>query len=126
MTAYDVTVSREDNLWVAVVTDLPTGVTDVVHFADLEVEVRDLIAGLTDANPDDFVVNWHYEVGGHDITEQLHRIAALEEELRMVMDARDKARVEAASTLVNAGISQRATAEVLSLSHQRVSQLLSN
>jgi hypothetical protein len=60
-----VTISREDDLWVAVVADLPGGATDVEHFADLESEVPDLIAGLTDADPDadGFEIDWHYQHG---------------------------------------------------------------
>lgn len=57
MTAYNVTVTREDNLWVADIAGL-TAAVDVESFAELDVEVRDLIAGLTDTNPDDFVLNW--------------------------------------------------------------------
>lgn len=124
MTAYEVTVGREDNLWVAVVSGLLPAATDVEHFSDLDTEVRDLIAGLTDADPDDFAINWRYEIGGKDITSQLQRLVALESELRAVQEARDKARIEAVSTLVDAGMSQRAIGDVLNLSHQRVNQLL--
>jgi hypothetical protein len=46
MTSYDVTVTREDTLWVAHADNV--GATDVEHFQDLEVEVRDYIAGMTD------------------------------------------------------------------------------
>jgi len=69
MTAYDVTVTREDNLWVADIAGL-TAATDVEHFTDLDEEVRDLIAGLTDTDPEDFAINWHYEVNGRDVTDQ--------------------------------------------------------
>jgi len=58
-TVYEVTVSREDDLWVAVVAGLVPAATDVEHFGDLETEVRDLIAGLTDSDPDDFALTWH-------------------------------------------------------------------
>ena len=42
------------------------GVTDVGRFADLEVEVRDLVASLTDTDPDAFDLTWHYTQDGHD------------------------------------------------------------
>ncbi|HEX4701909.1 MAG TPA: MerR, partial [Pseudonocardiaceae bacterium] len=71
--SYSVTVSREDNLLVAVVADLPGGATDVQHFADLDTEVRDLIAGLTDADSEDFWIEWHYMQGGHEYTLALLR-----------------------------------------------------
>jgi hypothetical protein len=59
---YGVTVTREDQLWTAAIDGLPphvVGVTDVEHLADLEVEVRDLVAGLTDSEPNAFVLSWH-------------------------------------------------------------------
>ncbi|KAA2258755.1 MerR [Solihabitans fulvus] len=126
MTAYDVTVSREDNLWVAVVDGLAPAATDVEHFADLETEVRDLISGLTESDPDDFALRWHYLVGGEDVTEQIQRVLALESELRELQAARDRARNEAVSTLLKAGASQRAIGDVLNLSHQRVNQLINH
>lgn len=60
-TTYEVRMTREDNLWVADVRGLPPhliGATDVERFADLDGEVRDLIAGLTDTDPDDFAIAW--------------------------------------------------------------------
>ena len=64
MNSYVVMVTREDNMWVAVVEHV--GATDAEHFADLDVEVRDYIAGMTDTDADDFVLHWRYEVNGHD------------------------------------------------------------
>lgn len=46
-----VTVTRDENLWSVAVDGLPAGLigaTDVERFEDLDIEVRDLIAGLTD------------------------------------------------------------------------------
>jgi hypothetical protein len=56
MTSYDGTVTREDNLWVAFVDNV--GATDVEHFPDLDVELRDYIAGMTDADPGDFAISF--------------------------------------------------------------------
>jgi len=133
-TAYDVTVTRDDNLWVATVHGLPPhliGVTDVENFADLDVEVRDLIAGLTDTDPDDFAINWHYEINGHDVTDQFHRFLAVESELREQMQraqelqqARDVERLTLLRDLADAGLSQRAIGDAVALSHQRVHQLI--
>jgi hypothetical protein len=58
---YDVTVTRDGTLWAAVVDGLPShfvGATDVERFADLDLEVRDLVAGLTDADPESFDLRW--------------------------------------------------------------------
>ncbi|APU14443.1 MULTISPECIES: hypothetical protein [Actinoalloteichus] len=60
---YVVRVSREDNLWVAVVDGLLGGATEAVRLDTLDVEARDLISGLTDAEPDAFEIEWRYEQG---------------------------------------------------------------
>jgi hypothetical protein len=60
---YGVTLTREDQLWTANVDGLPPhmiGITDAERFADLEVEVRDLVAGLTDSDPDTFELSWRW------------------------------------------------------------------
>ena len=131
MTSYDVTVTRDDNLWIAVVDGV--GATDVEHFSDLDVEVRDYVAGMTDAEPDDFGIHWRYEVNGRDVTDALERFMAAERELREVMAAeaakaaeRDAARLDAINAVRSAGLSQRVAADVVGLSHQRVHQLVNS
>ena len=72
MTTYKVTVTRDENLWAVVVDGLPAGVigaTDVERFEDLEIEARDLIAGLTGTEPDSFGLTWRYIVDGQDVTD---------------------------------------------------------
>ncbi len=59
MITYEVTVTRADDLWIADIAGL-TAATEVQQFADLAVEVRDLVAGLTDSDPDDFDLRWHH------------------------------------------------------------------
>jgi len=128
-TTYEVCVTREDNLWVADVRGLPPhliGATDVERFADLDGEVRDLIAGLTDAEPDDVAIDWHYEVNGTDVTEKLARFLAVESELRARLAEHDAARIDAVRQLTAAGLSQRAVGDVLGVSHQRVNQLVNS
>lgn len=131
MTSYDVTVTRDDNLWVAAVNGV--GATDVEHFSDLDVEVRDYIAGMTDAESDAFDIHWRYEVNGRDVTDTLARFMAAERELREVMKAeaakvaeRDAARLDAINAVRSAGLSQRVAADVVGLSHQRVHQLVNS
>ncbi len=131
MTSYDVTVTRDDSLWVALVDGV--GATDVEHFSDLDIEVRDYIAGMTDADPDDFAIQWRYEVNGRDVTDALARFMAAERELREVMEVeavkaaeRDAARLDAIKVVRAAGLSQRVAADVVGLSHQRVHQLVNS
>ena len=57
---YSVTVSTEDDLWVALVEGIPVGATDVERFEELPEAVRDLISTLLDVEPDSFWLDWHY------------------------------------------------------------------
>jgi hypothetical protein len=59
MNTYHVTVTREEPYWVGVVDGLPGGATESRSLAALDGEVRDLIAGLTDADDDSFQLEWN-------------------------------------------------------------------
>lgn len=122
MTTYDVTVFREDELWVADIPDL-VAATDMLRFADLDVEVRDLIAGLTDVEPDSFDIRWHYRAGDDEVTEPIEALSKVESELAALSARHDELRREIIRRMSAAGLSQRAIGDVLGLSHQRVNQL---
>jgi len=127
MTIYDVTVTRDSGLWAAVISGLPSrmvGATDVERFADLDVEVRDLVAGLTDSAPDSFALRWRYVTDGQDVTSLLETLFASELAYAQAAAARDAARREVIVSLADAHLSQSAIGDVLGLSHQRVHQLL--
>lgn len=121
---YTVEVSREDNLWVALVQGVPAGATDVENLDDLDVEVRDLIYLLTDKPENSFDIVWHYVQDDHDYTQAIEELHRWEEQTSQAIANRDRARKEIITTLKNAGVSQRAIAEVIGISHQRVAQLL--
>lgn len=123
---YDVTVTREDNLWVAVVRQLMPGATDVEHFADLDTEVRDLVAGLTDSDPGNFDLHWHYEFNDQDVTDALVRLRNIAAHLAATQADYEQARLGALRALNEAGLSRRAMADAVGLSHQRVQQLLAS
>jgi len=116
MNTYDVTVSREDELWVADIAGI-TAATDVLRFGDLDVEVRDLIAGLTDADPGEFEIRWHHRAGDDDVTTLIGELAEVD------AARRDAVRLEIIRRLSAAGLPQRVIADVLGLPHQRVNQL---
>ncbi len=122
MNTYDVTVSREDELWVADIAGM-TAATDVLRFGDLDVEVRDLIAGLTGADPDEFEIRWHHRAGDDDVTALIGELAEVEAAADTATARRDAVRLEIIRRLSAAGLSQRVIADVLGLSHQRVNQL---
>lgn len=122
MTTYDVTVSREDDLWVADIAGL-TAATDVLRFGDLDVEVRDLIAGLTDSGPGEFDIRWHHRAGDDDVTALINELIKAEAAAETATAKRDAVRLEIIRRFSAAGLSQRVIADVLGLSHQRVNQL---
>jgi len=126
MSSYQVEVTREDGLWVADIwgPELGPAATDTVHFADLETEVRDLIAGLTDTDPGDFELTWRYNIGGADMTSAIGRLLEAEVGLQQATQAYDEARRAALRELASTGLSQAAIGDVLGVSHQRVHQLL--
>jgi len=127
MTSYDVTVTRDSGLWVADIAGMPprmVGVTDVERFSDLDVEVRDLIAGLTDTDPDSFDLTWRYVIDGRDITREVEMLARSEVAYRHAGAERDTARREVIRAMADAQLSQGVIGDVLGLSHQRVHQLL--
>jgi hypothetical protein len=125
MTMYEVTVVRDDAMWVADVLGAGLGpvATQTDKFADLDTEVRDLIAGLTDTGPDSFGLAWRYVLDGRDVTSVIVDLAESDHAYRQAAAARDAARREVIRTLLNARLSQSAIGDVLGLSHQRIHQL---
>lgn len=57
---YQVTISREDPWWVAVVDDV--GATEATKVAELEDMVRDLVVVMRDLDNPDFDLLWHYDM----------------------------------------------------------------
>lgn len=121
MTRYDVQVFREEELWVADIEHV--GVTDMLHFADLDVEVRDYVSGMTDADPDSFDLCWRYRAGDDDITDLIEELNHVEHAVTSMTSRRDAVRQEIIRRMSAAGLSQRTVGDVLGLSHQRVNQL---
>nr|WP_237683688.1 hypothetical protein [Nocardiopsis sinuspersici] len=101
------------------------GVADYPHFSEIEDEAPEFIAGLAGSDPEDFTITWRYESGGEDATEEVLQYLVAEEELRRSQDERDRSRARALETLRKAGLTQRAMADVVGLSPQRVQQSLS-
>lgn len=122
MNSYDVTVTREDGVWVADIEGL-TAATDVPRFRDLDVEVRDLIAGLTDTDTDSFDVRWRILFGDEDVTARIAQLKHVEADLDALDAQRDQSRLEMIRIAKKANLSERVIADVLGVSHQRVNQL---
>ena len=104
-------------------TNRTTDATDVLRFGDLDVEVRDVIAGLTDTDPDEFEIRWQHRTGDDDVTALISELAEVEAAAETATARRDAVRLEIIRRFSAAGLSQRVIADVLGLSHQRVNQL---
>jgi hypothetical protein len=121
---YHVTVTREGRFWVAVVDGLLGGATETRRLADLDIEVRDLISGLTDADPDSFELDFDWESAfSPAVTLAVHRVITARERLREAEQESADAQREAAQTLISAEVSVRDSAWLLRVSPGWVSQL---
>lgn len=123
---YPVTVTREDNLWVSVVTDGlaegTVGAADFEHFAEVDPGMREVIADLTSAEPDHFDISWRYEFSEKDHTALIREFQAAERVAAALAHWRDRARRRLVGEL-NGQLSQRALADLIGLSHQRIHQI---
>jgi predicted XRE-type DNA-binding protein len=126
MTTYRVMVTRQDGAWFADVGGLPPNLvaaTDVPRFADLDVEVRDLVAGLLDVDPESFELEWAYLFGDADMTKTVADLDEVVSALQEMEARRDTLRADLIRAGRAAGLSQAAIADVVGVSQQRVAQL---
>ncbi len=125
MKTYTVAVSREGKWWVGVVDGLIGAATEATRLADLDIEVRDLIAGLTDTDESEFGIAWDLtEVLGPDGQTQWAAFLAERDDLEARRRQFEADRLDALRALHRAGVSARDSATLAGLSHQRVAQLL--
>ena len=122
---YRVDVSREGHHWVAEVQGVPGGATEVRRLVDLDVEVRDLLAGLLDTDEESLELAYDFRQAlGDAAAKAWETFTAEREELYERQRQFEADRRSAIQALRDQGISTRDTAHLVGLSHQRVSQLL--
>jgi hypothetical protein len=121
--AFTVTVTREAGVWTAKVIDDLDGVTGAFkEFGDVDPGMRKIVANQTGLPPERFYLRWRYEFDDADATDlvrQYQEAARIAEE---VAEWREGVRARLVATL-NGQIPQRAIADLLGLSHQRVNQI---
>ncbi|MFB8229581.1 hypothetical protein [Cellulosimicrobium sp. NPDC055967] len=109
----------------AVVEGVPGGATETQRLADLEGEVRDLLAGLLDEDEDSFELSWDLTAVLGDEGQAMWEAYMRErEELNARRRKFEEDRKATVRLLHQAGVSVRDSATLVDLSHQRVSQLL--
>ena len=122
--AFDVDVTREAGYWVAVARDVRGGATEARRLADLDVEVRDLLSGLLELDPDRIDLTWHYDralpaAAVDRVRNWIDAQAALDAARRTYEDAQSQVVEE----LTRADVSVRDAAVLTGLSFQRVQQV---
>lgn len=127
MSTFTVTVTREDNLWVAVATDPDgtiLGALDFTDFSEVQETMPAFIADMAETDNASPTIAWRYEINGKDVTAEIRHLLAVEAQLHQVQREQERARKEALAALTDAGLSQRIMANVMHLSHQRIHQLV--
>jgi hypothetical protein len=123
--SYDVLVSREGKFWVAVVDGVRGGATESRRLSNLEVEVRDLLAGLLDVEPEELDLHFQFAPAlSPSAAEALQSYRAAADELAESKRRYEETQRQAVDELQSAHVSVRDAAYLTDLSFQRISQLL--
>ena len=122
MANYRATVARDGRFWLVRVEGV--GSTQARHLRELDTMAKDLIALMTNDNPEEVVVDYDIRLPA-EVAEHLRR----SEELRAASaEAQAAAAAEvrsAARQLHEQGVALRDVGKVLGVSHQRAHQLVS-
>ncbi|HMS24839.1 MAG TPA: hypothetical protein PKB15_03985 [Acidimicrobiia bacterium] len=124
MKKYDVTVKREPGWWIISVPELDDITSHASTLNKVEFIARDLISAWLDCDEDSFSVNLQI-IAPRIVKKLLTQAQHADEKARESQTRATHARKEAVATLLNMGLSMREAAQILDISHQRVSQLAS-
>jgi len=114
-------------MWVGVVKGLRGGATESRRLDKLEVEVRDLVSGLTDTDPDKFDLEFRLSPAlPSSALKALKAYQAASVKLRAARDEYDRAQAAAVSSLSEAQVSLRDSGHLVGLSFQRIQQIASH
>lgn len=121
--AFTVAVTREAGLWTAKVTDgLDDAAGEFRQFVDVDPGMRKIIANLTGLPAERFHLRWRYEFDDADATDLVLQYQEADRLAEEVAQWREGVRARLVATL-NGQIPQRAIADLVGLSHQRVNQI---
>jgi len=123
MKTFKVQVLRESPYWVAVVDGVPGGAAEARSLSSLEVEVRDLLAGLLDMDEGSLSLEWDYSKGLGGSAELLADYEAARKALEKAKRDYESAQGSVVHELRKQGLSVRDSANLVHVSHQRISQL---
>ena len=122
MANYRATVARDGRFWLVRVEGV--GSTQARHLRELDTMAKDLIALMTNDNPEEVVVDYDIrlpaEVADHLRRSEELRAASAEAQAAAAAEVRSAAR-----QLHEQGVALRDVGKVLGVSHQRAHQLVS-
>lgn len=120
---FKVQVLREPPYWVGVIDGVPGGATEARSLSSLEVEVRDLLAGLLDVDEDSLSLEGDYSKSLGESAELLTRHEAARAALEKAKRDYESAQDSVVHELRKRGFSVRDSANLVHVSHQRISQI---
>jgi hypothetical protein len=111
--------------WVGVVNGVPGAATETKRLSDLEIEVRDLLAGLLDIDDEAIELSWDMSaVIGTEGQAAWDAFVSERDELYAKQRKFEADRLAALEALRDAGVTVRDSAALVDLSFQRVAQLV--
>lgn len=124
---YRLIIGREGKQWTATVEGLPPGNSAHVRFAKMaqvEPTMRDVIASVLGCERHAFDLDVRYVFDGEDVTEAIQTYFVAAAAFEVAIGNRDAKRKTMVDELAEEGMSQRAIAQIIGRSHQRVNQIL--
>jgi hypothetical protein len=124
MNTYDIKVYRDGKWWMIEIPEID-GLTQARRLAEVEDMARSFIAVDQDLAPSEIQLkNPRVIVGGNDLTATMREILELRAAARKADEAVAALMVRTATALASADVPLRDIGSALSVSHQRVHQLL--
>ena len=124
MSTFDVAVSREGLYWVAVVDGVRGGATEARTLVNLDIEVRDLLAGLLDVDEDSIALEWDFAPALGELADEAAQLERASADLDQTKAHYESVQRHFVESLNRKGVSTRDSARLAKVSHQRISQLL--
>lgn len=122
--SYRITATRSGDWWSLASPDVPGAFSQCRRLSQAEDVMRDAIAGVLDVAEDSFTVERDVRLEG-SAAERLVQALELGDAADDATDQAFRARADAARRLVDeCSLSYRDVADLLGISHQRVSQIL--
>ena len=122
---WSVEVTRSGGWWAIRVPDLPGVFSQCRRLDQVDEHVREAIALMLDADESELGTIDVTVVSPPEIAELVHTVEQAEHTARDAAEAAASARKEAAQTLLDQGYPMRDIGRLIGISHQRVSQILS-